>query len=114
MDLMDWIVLLAIALLAVAFFCARTHRRATFVDRLRHRAGTRLVGQAAIAFWGALFLLERNFVSPRAMPFGLNLDPRAVLGVALMFVVAGCFWSIRGSRLLRSRRIFGGSHRLSR
>ncbi len=114
MDLTDWIVILAIALLAVAFFCTRTHRRATLVDRMRHRAGTRLVVQATIAFWGALLLLDRSLVTPEALPFHLNLDPRAVLGVALMLAVAGSLWSIRGSRLLRARRIFRSSHGLSR
>ncbi|MFP6558660.1 hypothetical protein WJ542_10110 [Paraburkholderia sp. B3] len=114
MDLTDWIVLLAIALLAIAFFCSRTHRRATFVDRMRHRAGTRLVVQAAIAFWGALLVLAQSFLSPGAAPFGLHLDPRAVLGLALMLIVAGSVWSIRGRRLLRARRLFRSSHGLSR
>jgi hypothetical protein len=112
MDLTDWIVILAIALLAVAFFCSRNHRRATLVDLMRHRTGTRLIVQGTIAFWGALLLVERSLVSPGALPFHLNVDPRAVLGVALMLAVAGGFWSIRGSRLLRPRRIFHTNHGL--
>lgn len=110
MDLTDWIVILAIALLAVAFFCARNQRRANFVDRARHRLGTRLVVQGTFAFWAALLTLDRSFVSPGAVPFGLNVDPRAVLGVALMLFVVGCIWAIRGGRLLRTRRLFGAYH----
>jgi RsiW-degrading membrane proteinase PrsW (M82 family) len=114
MDLTDWIVILAIALLAIAFFCPRTRRHATFIDRARHRAGTWFLVQGAIAFWGALLTLERSLVSPHALLFGLSLDPRAGLGVALVLVLAGCIGSIRGYRLLRRRRLFGTGPLLSR
>jgi hypothetical protein len=114
MDLTDWIVILAIALLAIAFFCPRVSRHATFADRARHRAGVRHLVQAALALWGALLTLERCFVSPHAAPFGPSLDPRAMLGAALVLALAGCIWSIRGHRLLRTRRLFNTCQRLSR
>jgi len=114
MDLTDWIVILAIALLAIAFFCPRTSRHATFVERARRRAGTRLLVQGALAVWGALLTLERCFVSPHVAPFGLSLDPRAVLGAGLVLALAGCVWSIRGHRLLRRRRLFSACQHLSR
>ncbi|WP_322009516.1 hypothetical protein [Paraburkholderia sp. J12] len=107
MNLTDWIVILAIALLAIAFFCPRPKRHATLVDRARLRLGTRLVVQAALALWGALFTLERCLAFPHALPFGLSSPPGVMLGVALGLALAGGFWSIRGARLLRSRRLFG-------
>ncbi|WP_407668233.1 hypothetical protein [Paraburkholderia ferrariae] len=107
MDLTDWIAILAIALLAIAFFCPRAKRHATRVDRARLRLGTRLVVQAALALWGALLTLERCLVFPHALPFGLTAPPGAMLAVALLLGCAGGFWAIRGTWLLRSRRLFG-------
>ncbi|WP_028219132.1 hypothetical protein [Paraburkholderia oxyphila] len=105
MDLTDWIVLLAIALMAIAFFCKRTGRRATTAERARHARGTRMLIQAAIALWSALFMLERTLVSPGSLPIG-HLNPHAALAVVLALAVAGCLWSIRGRSLLKPRRIF--------
>jgi hypothetical protein len=112
MELMDWIVILAVALMAIAFYCSRSGRHATLGDRARHRRGTRLLMQGAIALWSALLALDRNFVSPGAvpgMPFGLRLNAHAVLAVSLVLVVAGCSWSMRGLRLVRTRQLFGAS-----
>jgi hypothetical protein len=107
MKLTDWIVILAVALMAIAFYCSRSNPDATFCDRMRHRRGTRLLLQGAIALWAALLTLDRSFVSPGGVPFGLNLSADTVLALALMLVVAGCRWSVRGRRLLRSRQLFG-------
>lgn len=106
MDLTDWIVLLVIALMAIAFFCRRSHRRGTAAERARHLRGTRMLIQAAIALWGAMLMLERAFVAPGGMPFGAALSTHTVLGVVVVLAGAGCLWSIRGHRLLKTRRIF--------
>ncbi|MFX1672641.1 hypothetical protein PWR63_10225 [Paraburkholderia sp. A2WS-5] len=105
MDLTDWVVLLAIALMAIAFFCTRTGRRRTAAERARHARGTRMLIQAAIALWGALFMLERTLVSPGSLS-AAHLNPHAALAVVLALAGAGCLWSIRGRSLLKPRRIF--------
>jgi len=107
MELTDWIVILAVALVAIAFYCSRSNPDATFGDRARHRRGTRLLVQGAIALWVALLTLERSFVSPGGVPFGLSFSADAVLATALLLIVAGCRWSMHGRRLLRSRQLFG-------
>lgn len=121
MELTDWIVVLAISLMAIAFYCSRSGRRAALADRARHRRGTRLLMQGAIAFWSALLALDRSFVSPGALhalparpalpaaPFGLGLSAHAVLALSLVLVVAGCSWTMRGLRLVRTRHLFGAS-----
>ena len=118
MELTDWIVMLAIALMAIAFCCSRSGRHAALADRTRHRRGTRLLMQGAIALWSALLALDRSFVSPGAlpglsgtpgMPFGLRLSAQAVLALSLVLVVAGCSWTLRGLRLVRTRHLFGAS-----
>jgi hypothetical protein len=114
MDLTDWIVILAIALLAIAFFCPRTSRHATIVDRARHRAGMGLLVQGAIALWGALLTIDRSLISPHAVLFGLNLNPRAGLGAALALALAGCIGAICGYRLVHRRRLFSACRPLSR
>jgi hypothetical protein len=106
MELTDWIVMLAIALMAVAFLCARSGRRATFAERSRRRLGTRLVAQGTLALWAALLMLERCMASPGTALFGRNLDTHVGLALALTLIAAGSIWAIRGRRLLRTRRIF--------
>jgi fructose-specific phosphotransferase system IIC component len=109
MDLTDWLLILAIALTAIAFYCARAVRRAKFIDHARHRHGTRLLIQGALALWTALLTLDRSFVSPGAVPFGLTLSADVVLAAALGLIVAGTLWSVRGCRLLRPRHLFSAS-----
>ncbi|WP_213294872.1 hypothetical protein [Paraburkholderia sacchari] len=105
MDLTDWVVLLAIAVMAIAFFCTRTGQRRTSAERSRHARGTRMLIQAAIALWGALFVLERTLVSPGSLPVA-HLNPHTALAVVLALASAGCLWSIRGRSLLKPQRIF--------
>jgi len=106
MQFMDWIILLAIALLSIAFFCSRHPSRHSLTDRARHLRGTRLLMQATVALWAALLTFERSLTSPRGVPFGLDLKPHVALGAALLFAVVGCGWSIRARRLLRQYRMF--------
>jgi len=105
----NWIILLAIAWLAVIFCCSRHLALRSLADRARHLRGMRLLMQATLAWWAALVTLERSLTSPGGVPFGLDLSPHAALGVALLLAGAGCLWSVRGSRLLRQRRMFGAS-----
>ncbi len=109
MELTDWIVVLAIALMAIAFYCSRANRNTALVDlvdRARRRRGTRLLVQGAIALWSALLTLDYSLVSPGSVPFGLKLSAQALLALALLLVVAGGNWSRRGLRLLRPRPLF--------
>jgi hypothetical protein len=106
MELTDWIVLLAIVLIAVSFFCRRASRRGTSVERARHARGTRMLIQAGLALWSALFMLEYRFVSPGRMPIAAHLSPHIALAVVIALIVAGCLWSIRGRSLLKQRRLF--------
>ncbi|PXW27127.1 hypothetical protein [Paraburkholderia caballeronis] len=107
MELTDWIIVLAIALILVAFFCTRHTASRSLTDRARHARGTRLLVQATIALWAALMTVERSLTSPGGVPFGLNLRPHVALAAAALFACAGCLWSIRGRQLLKQRRMFG-------
>ncbi len=60
MELTDWIVILAVTLMAIAFFCARTPVSWSRENRARRLAGTRLLVQAACALWAALLILARG------------------------------------------------------
>ncbi|CAG9246393.1 hypothetical protein [Paraburkholderia unamae] len=107
MNLTDWLVILAIALAAIAFFCSRNGRKGSLTDRARHAHGTRLLVQATLALWAALLVLERCFAGSVSVPFGLGASPRVALAVALALAAVGGIWSFRASRLLKARRIFG-------
>ena len=106
MQWIDWLVILAIALILVAFYCFRYPAGYSLTDRAQHLRGTRLVVQATIALWAALLTLERSLMSPDDLPF---MSPPVALGIALLLAVAGCVWSIVGRRLLRQHRMFRAS-----
>lgn len=117
MNLTDWIVILALVLVAIAFLCSRNRRRGSFVDRARRAQGRRLLMQAAVALWAAFLTLERCFVAtsatsstaighaPVASVFALR--PPVALGMALALGVVGIVWAFRATRLFKARRIFG-------
>ncbi|WP_322032936.1 hypothetical protein [Paraburkholderia sp. J76] len=105
MDLTDWLVILAIALAAILFFCKRNGRAGSLTDRARHLHGTRLLLQGAFALWAALLLFDRSFL-PLNVPFGFAMSPHAMLATALALAGVGALWSFRASRLLKPRRIF--------
>ncbi|HKT90946.1 MAG TPA: hypothetical protein VJS18_02110 [Paraburkholderia sp.] len=106
MDLTDWLVILAIALAAILFFCKRGARKGNLTDRARHQHGTRLLLQGAFALWAALLMLDRSFVLPISVPFGIAISPHTMLATALALAGVGAIWSFRASRLLKPRRIF--------
>lgn len=100
MELIDWIVILAITLMAIAFFCARTP-----TNRSRRLTGTRMLVQAACSLWAALLIIARGLFAIDGLG-GVRLAPiNALLGVAIL-LACGCYWSIRGSKLLKPRRLF--------
>ncbi|WP_321948699.1 hypothetical protein [Paraburkholderia sp. J10-1] len=107
MDLTDWLVILAIALAAILFFCRHGGRKGSLTDRARHVHGTRLLLQGAFALWAALLMLDRSFVLPLSVPFGIVVSPHTMLAAALALAGVGSLWSFRASRLLKPRRIFG-------
>jgi hypothetical protein len=107
MDLTDWLVILAIALAAIVFFCSRGGHKSNLTDRARHVHGTCLLLLGAVALWSALLMLQGTFMAPVDTPFGHALSPRTALAVALALAAVGIVWSIRASRLLKARRIFG-------
>ncbi|RKF49523.1 hypothetical protein [Paraburkholderia fungorum] len=105
MELTDWIVILAVTLMAIAFFCARTRANWSRENRARRLAGTRMLVQAAFALWAALLIAARGLFALDGLP-GLHPAPlEALTGVAVL-TCCGCYWSIRGSKLLKSRRLF--------
>ncbi|WP_321876277.1 hypothetical protein [Paraburkholderia bannensis] len=106
MALTDWIVLLAIVLMAIAFFCRNSSRRGTSTERARHVRGRRMLIQAAIALWAALMMLQRTFAAPGELPVAPYLSPRGALIVVFVLALAGCLWSVRGHQLLKQRRLF--------
>ncbi|WP_321936769.1 hypothetical protein [Paraburkholderia sp. J8-2] len=107
MNLTDWLVILAIALAAILFFCRHGGRKGSLTDRARHVHGTRLLLQGAFALWAALLMLDRSFVLPLSAPFGIVTNPHTMLATALALAGVGVLWSFRASRLLKPRRIFG-------
>ncbi|WP_201696728.1 hypothetical protein [Paraburkholderia hiiakae] len=106
MDLTDWLVILGIALTAILFFCKRGGRKGSLTDRARHLHGTRLLLQGAFALWAALLMLDRSFVLPLSVPFGIAMNPHTILATALALGGVGAIWSFRASRLLKPRRLF--------
>jgi hypothetical protein len=105
MELTDWIVILAVTLMAIAFFCARTPVSWSRENRARRLAGTRLLVQAACALWAALLILARGLFGFEGL-LGVRPGPfEALTGVAIL-VGCGCYWSVRGSKLLKPRRLF--------
>ncbi|MFM0739843.1 hypothetical protein PQQ51_21600 [Paraburkholderia xenovorans] len=107
MELTDWIVTLAIMLMVIAFFCVRTPAGWSREDRARRLGGLRMLAQAACSLWAALLLLARCLFTLDRLP-GLQPSPfEALIIVAVLFGCGG-YWSIRGARLLKPRRIFTG------
>lgn len=105
MELTDWIVILAVVLMAIAFFCGRTPANWSRESRARRLTGTRLLVQAACSIWAALLLAARGIFALDGLA-GLRPAPlEALTGVAIL-IACGCYWSIRGTRLLKPRRLF--------
>ncbi|HYS67321.1 MAG TPA: hypothetical protein VEN30_26410 [Paraburkholderia sp.] len=105
MELIDWIVMLAVTLMAITFFCGRTPANWSRENRARHLAGARMLAQAACSLWAALLLAARGLFALDGV-LGLHPAPLdALTGVAILIVCA-CYWSIRGRKLLKPRRLF--------
>ncbi|MGF6778144.1 hypothetical protein [Paraburkholderia sp. GAS334] len=108
MELTDWMIILAVALMTIAFFCTRARANWSLENRVRRLTGTRLLVQAALALWSALLLLQRGVFALEDIA-GLRLAPHTVMAGALMLIAVACYWSVRGSRLLKPRRLFAAS-----
>jgi hypothetical protein len=105
MQLTDWIIILAVVLMAIAFFCGRTPANWSRENRARRLAGTRLLIQAACSVWAALLIAARGLFALDGL-LGLRPAPlEALTGVAIL-IAFGCYWSIRGSKMLKPRRLF--------
>ncbi|HEX7934009.1 MAG TPA: hypothetical protein VF573_13155, partial [Paraburkholderia sp.] len=61
--------------------------------------------QAACSLWAALLIVARCVFAFDGL-LGLRPTPHEVLGIVAILVACGCYWSIRGSKLLKSRRLF--------
>jgi hypothetical protein len=105
MELTNWIVILAVTLMAIAFFCVRTPAAWSRENRARRLAGTRMLGQAACSLWAALLILAHGLFAPDGA-LGLRSAPQEALTGAVILMGCGCYWSIRGSKLLKPRRLF--------
>jgi hypothetical protein len=105
MEPTDWIIILAIVLIAIAFFCARTPASGSLENRARRFTGTRLLVQAALALWAAPLILARGLFALDGLA-GIRVAPYTILMGAAVLIVFGCYWLIRGSKLLKPRRLF--------
>jgi hypothetical protein len=105
MELVDWIVILAIALMAIAFFCARSPASWSRGNRARRVTGTRMLVQAVCSIWAALLIVSRGFVPIDGLP-SLRPAPFEALAGVVLLIACGCYWSIRGCKLLKPRRLF--------
>ena len=75
MELTDWIVFLAVTLMAIAFFCARTRPNWSRENRARRLAGTRMLVQAACSLWAALLIAAHGLFALDGLP-GLHRAKR--------------------------------------
>ncbi|MFM0294177.1 hypothetical protein SAMN02787142_1699 [Burkholderia sp. WP9] len=105
MELIDWIVILAVVLMAIAFFCGRTPANWSRENRARRLAGMRMLVQAACSVWAALLIVARGLFALDGLP-GLRATPMQVMASSAVLIACGCYWSIRGSQLLKPRRLF--------
>lgn len=105
MELTDWIVILAVTLMAIAFFCARTPANWSRENRARRLAGMRMLVQAACSWWAALLIAARGLFALDGLA-GLHPAPLEALTGVVILIACGCYWSIRGSKLLKPRRLF--------
>ncbi|MFP3566604.1 hypothetical protein [Paraburkholderia sp. SIMBA_030] len=105
MELTDWIVILAVTLMAIAFFCARSRADWSRENRARRLAGTRLLLQAACSLWAALLILAHGLFALEGLP-GLRPAPLEALTGVVILACFSCYWSIRASKLLKPRRLF--------
>jgi hypothetical protein len=105
MELVDWIVVLAVMLMAITFFCSRTPANWSRENRARRLAGTRLLLQATCAMWVALLIVARDLFMIDGLA-GLHPSPLFALTAVSMLILCACYWSIRGSRLLKARQLF--------
>ncbi|MBB5445901.1 MULTISPECIES: hypothetical protein [unclassified Paraburkholderia] len=107
MKLIDWIVTLVIMLMAIVFFCARRLPTWSHDTRARHLKGTRLLMQAACALWAALLGVTHGLFAVEGLA-GIRPTPAETFAVIAVLLACGCYWSVRGRRLLKPRRIFAG------
>ncbi|NPT59544.1 hypothetical protein [Paraburkholderia elongata] len=105
MELTDWIVILAVTLMAIAFFCARTPANWSRENRARRLAGARMLVQAACSLWAALLIVAHGLFALNGLA-GLHPAPLEALTCVAILIVCGCYWSIRGGKLLKPRRLF--------
>ena len=107
MNLTNWVIILAAALIALSFVCSRVPASWSMENRARRFTGARLLAQAVLSFWSALLIVVRGLsaLSARTM----HIAPQVMLAGALLLVVAACYWSIRGRKLLKPRRLFAAS-----
>jgi hypothetical protein len=105
MELVDWIIILAVILMAIAFFCARTSANWSRENRIRRLTGMRMLVQAACAIWIALLIVARGLFTINGIA-GLRPAPLHALTLVAILIVCACYWSIRGSKLLKPRQLF--------
>jgi hypothetical protein len=105
MELTDWIVILAVTLVTIAFFCARTPANWSMENRARRLTGMRLLAQAALSWWVALLLIVRGMFALDGL-LGLRPAPLEALAGAAILVCCGGYWIFRAARLLKPRRLF--------
>jgi hypothetical protein len=105
MELVDWIVILAVILMAIAFFCARTSANWPRENRTRRLTGMRMLIQAACAMWMALLIAARGLFTSNGLA-GLRPQPLHAVTLVAILIVCACYWSIRGSKLLKPRQLF--------
>jgi hypothetical protein len=104
MNFTNWVIVLAVALISLTVFCSRAPASWSIENRARRFTGMRLLAQAVLSFWSALLIVVRGLFALGARTF--HIAPQLVLAGALLLVVASCYWSIRGSKLLKPRRLF--------
>jgi hypothetical protein len=104
MDLTNWVIILAVALISLTFFCSRAPANWSMENRARRFTGTRLLAQAVLALWSASLVVVRGLFALGSRSF--HLSPTTLLAGTLMLIAASCYWSIRACKLLKPRRLF--------
>jgi hypothetical protein len=104
MNLTNWVIILAVALISLTFYCSRAPTSWSVDNRARRFTGTRLLAQAVLSFWSALLIVARGLFALGART--IHIAPELIFASALLLMAASCYWSIRGRKLLKPRRLF--------
>ncbi|WP_429294911.1 hypothetical protein [Paraburkholderia sp. CI3] len=85
----------------------RAHRCTRSWAARGSRTEPRVLMQAACALWAALLGVAHGLFAVEGLA-GIRPTPAETFAGIAVLLACGCYWSVRGRRLLKPRRIFAG------